>query len=90
MKLSGKYLAEHNSSFVEFDVDSLPSSDEQDEIKDKQSCYEAIWMGKSSFVEGGFSLMISFDDADSSDIELIKEYIEEDSQEIIDDIGENY
>lgn len=90
MKLSGKYLAEHNSSFVEFDVDALPTVSEQQIIKDKQSCYEAIWMDKSSFVQGGFSIMISFDEADSSDILLIKKYLDSDSKEILDDVQENY
>ena len=90
MKLTGKYLAEHNSSFVEFEVDALPTMDEQEKIKDKQSCYEAIWLGNSSFIEGGFSLMICFDESNESDIELIKKYLDEDSQEIIDDIRENF
>jgi len=81
MKLTGKYLGDLESSFVEFDVDCLPSKDEQETIEGERSCYESIWMGKSSFKDGGFSLMMGFDDCEQSDIDLICEYLDEESQE---------
>ena len=72
MKFTGKYLAEHLSSYVEFEVDELPTAEQERHISDARSCYEAIWFGKSTYREGGFSVIISFDEADQNDLQLVK------------------
>ncbi len=75
MKITGKYIADIHSSFVEFEVDELPSKDEQDEITENASCYEAIWMGEANKNDNNFngspSLMIGMDDCTMEDLELL-------------------
>ena len=95
MKLTGKYLADIHSSFVEFEVDELPTDEIQTDIHDKQSCYEAIWMGSSKkagggFGENSFSLMIGFDDSTCGDLELLKMAMSDDDVEEIGTIAEKY
>lgn len=85
MKLTGKQLKD-NSAYVEFDVDVLPTSDEQQALEERQSSYDAIWLGKSTFIEGGFSIILGFDDMESEDLALIKEYLDEESHAEIDDM----
>ena len=89
MKLTGKYLCDFESSFIEFDVDALPTIHQQAEISEEQSCYEAIWMGKSSFIEGGFSIQIGMDDCESDDIDLLAKFMSEDDIEKIQELHED-
>lgn len=96
MKLTGKYLADFHSSFVEFEVDELPTDAEQRDISDEVSCYEAIWMGEAkrqmdkSFGDSP-SLMIGMDDCTMEDLELLLSVMsEEDVDEIKDIKSEKY
>ncbi len=88
MKLTGKYLAEHNSSFIEFEVDELMDKDSYEDIKDNASSSEAIWQGNSDvFNKGG--LMLGFDYCEDKDIELLRDVLDEDSMEIIEKLYED-
>lgn len=89
MKLTGKFLGEHNSSYVEFQVDELIDSNTFDEIKEQASCYEAIWQGKSDTFKNGISLMLCFDECGSDDIKLLEDVLDEDSMEIIEEMYED-
>jgi len=83
MKLTGKRLKDSGGAFIEFDVDELPSPEKQEEIVDNQSCYEGIWMGKSTFVDGSFSIMLGFDWMTVEDRELLIDVLDaEDYKEI--------
>jgi len=88
MKLTGKYLAEHNSSFVEFEVDELMERDSYEEIKENASSSESIWQGNSEVFKNG-SLMLGFDYCESEDIDLLRDILDEDSMEIIDEMYED-
>ncbi len=91
MKLTGKYVADISSSFVEFEVDELPTDEQRAEIKEEQSCYEAIWMGKTTaFGKDGFSLMIGFDDANADDLQLLKIAMSEEDVVEIETMSEKY
>jgi hypothetical protein len=89
MKLEGKYLGEINSSFVEFEVDELISSDDFDEIKEQASCYEAIWQGKSDTFSNGISLMIGFDNCEDGDLDLLEDYVDSDSMDTLKEMLED-
>jgi hypothetical protein len=89
MILTGKFLGEHNSAFVEFEIDELIEGATFDEIKEKASCYEAIWQGKSDTFKNGISLMMGFDYCESSDIELLKEHLSSESFEILEEMYED-
>lgn len=89
MKLTGKYSGEANSSFVDFEVDELLSSEQFDRIEEERSCYEAIWQGNNEEFNSGFSLLISFDDCEDSDIDLLEEVLNSKSIKIIRDMYED-
>ena len=87
MKLTGKYMADIHSSFVEFEVDELPSVGEQENITEEASCYEAIWMGNAKKGGNTFgespSLLIGMDDCEMSDLDLLESVMsDEDVEEI--------
>ena len=90
MKLTGKYQAETNSSFVEFEVDELPSKEAQSEIVDEATCYEAIWMGEAHKAGNTFgdspTLMIGMDDSEMSDLDLLLDVMSEEDVERIKEI----
>ena len=96
MKITGKYIADIHSSFVEFEVDELPTKGEQENITEEASCYEAIWMGEAkrqmdkSFGDSP-TLMIGMDDCTMEDLELLLSVMsEEDVDEIKDIKSEKY
>lgn len=95
MKITGKYIADIHSSFVEFEVDELPSKGEQENITEEASCYEAIWMGDAKKNGDNFkgkpSLMIGMDDCTMEDLELLLSVMSEgDVDEIKDIKSEKY
>ena len=89
MKITGKYIASIHSSFVEFEIDELPSKDVIEEIRDNQSCYEAIWMGKDPAFENGISLHIGMDDSEMSDLDLLSDVMSDEDIEEIKEIKRN-
>jgi len=89
MKLTGKYSGENDSSFVDFEVDELLSAEQFDKIEEERSCYEAIWQGKDNKFDSGFTLLISFDDCEDSDIDLLEEVLDDESMKIIKEMHED-
>jgi len=89
MKLTGKFLGDSDSSFVDFEVDELLSAEQFDRIEEERSCYEAIWQGKDDKFDSGFTLLISFDDCEDSDIDLLEEVLNSSSIKIIRDMYED-
>lgn len=85
MKLTGRYTTSIHSSFVEFQIDELPSNDIISDMRDEQSCYEAIWMGKDGTFKNGISLHIGMDDCEMSDLDLLLSVM---SKEDVDEIKE--
>jgi len=91
MEITGKFVGDMNSSFVEFEVDTLPTSEERDNIDENKSCYEAIWMGKSKAFESGVSLMIGMDDCENDDLDLLVGAMSEDDVMKIKELkGDNF
>jgi len=93
MKITGKYMSSIHSSYVQFEVDEIPSNDVISEMRDKQSCYEAIWMGKDSDknFSNGITLDIGMDDIEDEDFDLLLEIMSEEDVAEIKEIKEtNY
>lgn len=89
MKITGNYMSSIHSSFVIFEVDEIPSSEVIDELRDRQSCYEAIWIGKGKTFKNGIELHIGMDDCTEEDLDLLIEVMSVEDVNEIKEIKEN-
>jgi hypothetical protein len=91
MELTGTKISEHNSSFVEFELDEI-DSDKKDELYEGRHSAETIWVGTKDqggkFEKG--SILLFIDELEDCDKEILSEVFNEDSMEIINDVIEDF
>lgn len=86
MKLTGKTVQEStNSSFVEFELESVDDSVKQT-IEDERTSSEMIWIGDSDSLKDSKVILLAMDDIQEDDMELLRDNLDEDSMEIIDHV----
>lgn len=84
IKLTGKFAGSGDSSFMEFEVDRLPTNDESNEISENSSCYEAIWFGpQSKGVTFENTMMLGLDYMESEDLDILRDLLDEDGYKIV-------
>lgn len=93
ISFTGKMMSEHNSSFVEFEIEENSKEAVANlEDMDRKSCSESIWVGDKSrggnFERG--SILIGYDYCERTDFNLLKENLDSESYEMIKETSENY
>lgn len=86
IKLTGKFSGESDSSFKEFEIDRLPTIDEEREMNEERSCYEAIWFGsnkKHKNVAFENTMMLGLDYMEQCDLDILEGMFDADSFRVI-------